>query len=467
MANKGRKFYPGDELSGAEWTKIVAEIAQSPLRVKDSQLLEALPLERLIELDAALRSSRYYYSEWAHLRPTSIAGCGRELVALASCHPNGYVREAALRAFSGSPEFLPFVIVRLPDWVAAVRSTAAELFRAQLDLLDAEAIVACLALFERVKRWERFREEYSTWLDEALRRPSAIEALRRGACSVTPAVRLRCCRLLPVLEGVASGLRDRDVAVRRWAFGAGVAVMPKDELMRRAAADSHVSIRRLAFTEELSKEQLRVFLFDRAGSIRGEAQVRFGPEAVDAYREALRCGGVSAAAVIGIGETGHRADRDWVLPLLGHVRVRVRRAAVRTVARFGCEGSEELLLRMVERDRPSVACEAASVLLRARAIGAERVWRAATRHPTGGVARRVLLRMHLAGKWERLAVYLEAAASNERDVAVALLRSWTATFNRSGIGPTAEEITRAEACFVMARERMPNELAAEIAFTLR
>lgn len=453
--------------AGAEWPKIVGQIAQSVLRLRDYQLLEALPVERVIELDVALRSGRYYSSEWWELTAASIAWREREFIALASCHPNGYIREAALRAFSGRPELFPFVIVRLSDWVEPVRAVAAALFRAQVELLDAETLVDCLGLIERVRRGERFREEYLTWLDDALRRPSSIDALRRGASLGTPAVRLRCCRLLPSVEGVERGLADNDVAVRRWAFDAAQALLPREELMRRAAADSHVSIRRLAFGAELSKEQLREFLFDRAGSIRGEAQARFGAGAVEEYRAALRNDAASATAVVGLGETGERPDRDLIVPMLSHSHVRVRRAAVRAAARFGCDGLEEVLLAMIESDRPTVLGEAASALLRERVVGAERVWRAAIRNPHEGVARRVLLRICVAGKWERLAVYLEAAGTGDCELASRLVKAWTVSFNRTAVRPSAEELSRIRERFELVRPRLPRELADEIAFTVR
>jgi hypothetical protein len=49
---------------------------------------------------------------------------------LASCHPNGYVREAALHGLSTNDErTLPFVLLRLNDWVAPIRSLALERLR--------------------------------------------------------------------------------------------------------------------------------------------------------------------------------------------------------------------------------------------------------------------------------------------------------------------------------------------------
>jgi hypothetical protein len=410
-----------------------------------------------------MRSNRYYNHEWRNLRRESIAGREPELVALASCHPSGHVREAALRAMSVSPDNLPFAILRLGDWVDAVRSVALDLFRAQADSLAAETLVAHFPLLVRV----RLGEEYSRWLDAALRRPSAADALRAGARSGIPAVRLRCCRLLAGDEGVMLGLDDGDAVVRRWAFGAAAGRLSHEELMRRAEGDADVRIRRLAFGGALTKKQLRTFLFDRARSIRGEAQTRFGPAAAEEYRGTLRSEGVSVAAVVGIGETGDRPDRELIVPLLGHASARIRRAAVRTAAGFGCEGLEAILLRIVERDRPAVSGLAASALLRERVAGAEVVWRAAVVNPQAGAARRVLSRMKVAGKWERLAVYLDAANSGQFDAAVGLIRSWTAHYNRSAIRPTALEIAVVRERFAVAKGRLPRHVADEIAFTIR
>lgn len=70
-------------------------------------------------------------------------------VALALCHPDGRIREAALRHRApGLPALLPLVAVRCSDWAAPVRERARALLRDALPGLDRDALaeVAAVAL---------------------------------------------------------------------------------------------------------------------------------------------------------------------------------------------------------------------------------------------------------------------------------------------------------------------------------
>ena len=43
------------------------------------------------------------------------------ILALGSFHPNGYYRQACLEEMAGYPGALPFLVLRLNDWVGEVR----------------------------------------------------------------------------------------------------------------------------------------------------------------------------------------------------------------------------------------------------------------------------------------------------------------------------------------------------------
>jgi hypothetical protein len=72
------------------------------------------------------------------------------VIALASMHKSGFVRERAVRLLAGRRDGgeLPLLLVRVNDWVAPVREAAGAAVRARLQPAYAVHFVRCLTLVE-------------------------------------------------------------------------------------------------------------------------------------------------------------------------------------------------------------------------------------------------------------------------------------------------------------------------------
>lgn len=164
---------------------------------------------------------------------------------------------------------------------------------------------------------------------------------------------------------------------------------------------------------------------------------------------------------------GGAEDVPAVARLMEHGSARVREAAVRALRMLGAKGQEEMLLRAVERDVPSVVREAAMWLLADRGRSAV-VWNAAKRNGDAQVRRNVLRMKSNAGKWEKLRVFLDAAASDDAgvsDCGVEMLSDWCGRFNET-FTPASDEDLRV--CReLMAQRALPGGLAGRLEFLLR
>ena len=58
-------------------------------------------------------------------------GC-RALLICGSAHPNGYFREYCLKLLANERDVLQFILLRMNDWVPAIRLTAMKLLPEQL-----------------------------------------------------------------------------------------------------------------------------------------------------------------------------------------------------------------------------------------------------------------------------------------------------------------------------------------------
>jgi hypothetical protein len=468
---------------------------QTEARSTIRRLFERLPLEQLPALDEALRSGWAHVEDWYGLKPSvkKLKGRGPDdfiLLALMSAHRSGYVRAEVIHSLGkdSSEMAIPFLLVRLVDWVEPVRRAA------DLELIDklqpqyGSIFVQCLALLERLSEQTRFRPAYREWVRELLKRPACAEQVTAGLDSNQRAVRRACYPIaasnpaLNVKSVLDRALVESDVAIRRWAFASGPALWPGDEIdwTRRAADDTYPPIRQAAFDSlartEVSSGEISKFLFDRCTGIRRACQAlcmgRFGIAPVEIYREGLASGNSrrTEIAARGLAETGSQEDGRLLLDLLDHRSARVRSAAVHGLGVLKVELIEEKLLERISSDSRSVAREATSVLLLRKSVSPGAISAAAKQNPDEQAQLAVLRQMWRAGKWVQLRLYLESAASDNRELAECALERlavWESQFNRTFVQPSVSEPVELLVLAHRVESRLPAELAKRITFIVQ
>jgi HEAT repeat protein len=468
---------------------------QAEARSAIRNLFERLPQEQLPALDEGLRAAWAHVEDWYGVKPSVKKLKGHDpddlvLLALMSTHRSGYVRAEAIHSLGkdSSGTAIPFLLLRLVDWVEAVRRAA------DLELIDklqpqyGGIFVRCLGLLERLSEHTRFRPAYREWVNELLKRSACAEQVAAGLDSNQRAVRRACYPLAagnPALS--AKNVLDRalvepDVAIRRWAFSLGPALWPGDEIdwMRLAANDAYPPIRQGAFEAlartEVSSEELSKFLFDRCTGIRRSCQAlcveRFGLVPVLVYCEALAGGNSKRTeiAVRGLAETGSREDGRRLLGLLNHHSARVRSAAVHSLGVLNVEQIEGKLLERISSDSRSVAREATSVLLQRELVSPGAISNAAKQNPDGQAQLAVLRQMWRAGKWIQLRLYLDSAASDNRKMAECALERlavWESQFNRTFVQPSVGEPAELLVLAHRVESRLPADLAKRITFIVQ
>lgn len=149
-------------------------------------------------------------------------------LAVALCHRDGRIREAALQQAVGHPALLPLVVVRCADWVGQVRERARELLRASLDVETGVALAPLILLFGR-----RGRGAFAIELVGGVLRPASREQLAPLFVHPDRAVR-RFVHRLAVEEGLLSpgelaraAARDTDAVVQNLCAEAALAAVAK------------------------------------------------------------------------------------------------------------------------------------------------------------------------------------------------------------------------------------------------
>ncbi|MFC3576479.1 hypothetical protein ACFOZ0_24975 [Streptomyces yaanensis] len=261
-------------------------------------------------------------------------------LALALCHWDGRIRQAALERVADHPGLLPLVVVRCSDWAPQVREDAR---RRLAEALDAKTAVRLMPLVLRVGR--RGRGDFATDLADRLLRAASPEILAPLYTDPDRVVRRYMYRLavdegfLSAAELARAAARDTDAVVQSLCADAALAAVADsgahDDVLEPLLAARSPRARAAGVTalRRAGRPEVAVgFLGDRSGVVRACARYvvrQFGVDPLPWYQE--RCAdpeGVPPGAVIGLAECGGRADAEVLRALLGHPVAGVRARAV-------------------------------------------------------------------------------------------------------------------------------------------
>jgi len=460
-------------------------------------IFDRMPIDLLPLLDESLRRGWSQLQYWYGLKPKDAKALHPHsqddwlFLALLSCHRDGFVRVEAVQTLGSAPPeiAIPFLMIRIVDWVREVRLAADLKLLDQMKSAHGRVFVGCLGLLDRLSSNSRYRVGLTARVESYLKGPEHAEALAFGLNSSNHSVRRRSFVLALEAPGLSKrsviekALNHPDVVVRKWAFQEGPLHCPGDWInwAERAARDPYGPIRRTAYdafaaTIPKSPDDYERFLLDRSTEIRLACQSLYTSLLADSpagfYRKAVEGANPKKLEVDirGFSETGSKEDRSFVRGFLTSRSARVRRASIQALGRFGAAGEENVLLQIVTSDTRSVARDAAAVLLRARTVAAYTVWSSATANPNKFVPLAVIRLFKSASKWQQIKIYLQAVMSPEPDLsecAVGMVSSWVLRFNRSFAQPSGTEMETASTLLETARLRLPASLQTELDFLLK
>lgn len=333
------------------------------------EALGATDPEAWLELDAEARA----------VRPTAPVGQSRDrarVPALALCHRDGRVREAALEQVADARDLLPLLVVRTADWAGPVRTRARELLPALLAGSEPADLVPVTALTLRLARRERggfALETLASFLRTA--RPALLEPLltapdrrsRRFAFGL--AVERG---LLPASRLALAAAADDDAVVQNLCAEAALALDPTGDDVITPLLRARCPAARSAGVTALRRAgrhgEARPYLTDRSGQVRACARyvLRQGGIQPHPLYRALCADpadhGIPGWAPLGLAECGESADAELLWPLTTHLMPSVRARAVAGLRLLG-RSDVERLRPLLDDPTPAVAREAAAALL--------------------------------------------------------------------------------------------------------
>lgn len=466
------------ELSGdgAELHRFMTRLAPVELAMLDHQVR-----------GADWRVNGFGNELWGNLRPAGVARLAQSesassLLGLASLHSIGYIREAAVAALAGlqTGAELPFLLLRLNDWVAPVRAAAAAAILRRLAPANAPAFLANLRVIHRLQNCGQVDPTIIAAMMELLKRPECEAILQTGMSANDRVVRRLSFQLAVEARPANRStvfrtlLADPDGTTRHFVVRQCLPGFPPEELPGLVAPlllDRFMPIRRaalLALAEhrpDSAAEAVRQALLDGHGAIREVARYYSSLAGATDLRAfylaaiASATGARQAAAIRGLGETGLSGDSARLIPFLHSPRPVIRGAATCALGKLDAEKHLATLVQLLSDPSYRVSAAALPPLVaRARQIPLETL-ESLLLHAKCLHVRRNALRLILHhGKWRKLPALLTACDDSDPRIgssAMAALINWREHYNQSFAEPTRLDYDRILAQLPKVKAQLP------------
>jgi len=471
-------------------------VADAAIHAVHHLLSQATP-DDLAWLDEEMRV-RLIFGPWAVLQPPgvdSLAGYQDKrsvLLKLASFHGYGFVRQRAVEALARQQDSaeLPYLLIRTNDWVVQVRQAAQQAIEDRLDPRYAPAFVENIELVIRLARSERgdcrglIKRVYGL-----IGSQQARPALRSGMTSQNRTVRRVSYDLafstgfIDIHELLALARRECDHLLHINVAKHAIETLDGSELRETLTGllrDQFVAVRQIALEAlarrfpELARAPLEMALLDSSISLRETARFQLrrtgGMDFAAFYREAIRTGASLYGAILGLGETGTPDDAGQLLPFLQHETIRVRKAALRAVARLAGDRYAGQLFQAMSSDHPGLSRTACEVLLdRPYTLDPNELYALFSGHPCPHVRRNALLLFGKLGKWQSLPYLIRTQGvkdSQLSEMAHRMLQRWLMKSNCSFASPTTTQLHDARQALQECGNRLSEAERRELAFIL-
>ncbi|MEO8351707.1 MAG: HEAT repeat domain-containing protein [Chthoniobacteraceae bacterium] len=466
-------------------------------------LFTRIPPELLPTLDERIRADSYWAcptDRWRKLAAGAIdrlrKGPTHALVlGLASCHGSGYVRQSAItrldREITSGLE-IPFLLLRLNDWVSSVRHVAEQSIERRLTDSHRAAYLQNLALVARLRSRLRASKSPTLARIEALLRADTA-ALVRGALASEGRVARRFGLSLALDALCGTDAYDRGAALEQvigsndpavrlqatcWLTQPTAPLDLQHQILPRLLDDRFVAVRRVALGWCAAREpqlhllRLREALLDESCTIRSIAQFHLPKlepiDLRDFYRTAVRQRDPRSlnAALGGLGETGRTDDAELVVPSVDAPEPKIRKAALGALAKLALEAHVEIFIGALQAGSPGVSRQARLALNRhAQSVGADRLAAIFADSPHPHVRRQALSLINRLPKWQKLPLLIEIYGGSEdsaQRTAESFLRSWLWTYNRTHqVQPTKPEIARLRLAIATHGSKFERRLGVE------
>ena len=458
------------------------------------ETLDSLSFDGIVRIDAQIRqtTSMEWSINWCDLNisnfftPQMDAQDKRALTIFASFNPNGFIREQAVKLLQSHDGTLPFIMLRLNDWVSQVRQAASTAFSYRLQRLSGGELLAALPFAEKLKWGGRgSHAEYTNSFFLLLTAPEHLPDLMIGLESKEVRTRKICVNALfgvspPRIELALERLTcEPEPFLRATIFrklnGIGHCL---DDAVDVFLRDRYPLNRMLAFQYLLDTNTDGVYdvaknlLLDKSAAIRETAQKIIHEQTPEFdfrafYLDSL--GQSTTAAIYGLGEKGQKDDTAVLSGYLDDNRVSVVKSSMASLMKLDGERYNGPITGMLDDPRVGVAKTARNLVMKMVLPDYEKVKEIFSTTRYEHTRLKCLDILFAAPKWSRIIHMLEALAYDDeqiREKSLVAIKRWLFSFNRSFALPSDKQSEEIRRLISTLSGVLGSKIANEILFVL-
>jgi len=408
------------------------------------------------------------------------------ILKLGTFHYNGYFREKCMEYAAEYEGSLPFLMLRVNDWVEVIRERAFLLVQSRLKQCPPEEIILSLPCFERIKNSGRRKAEYiyclekeiEQFLGKTIRRIN-IDKINRYEIFVRNCIYryisktavFEIDRMEQLVDGAKDSYAKRILIqgiLKNYECGENKL---KEYLHNKSVIVRRCALEKLYYRLRNTWRGIEELLLDESKKIREEVSYIIEKHTdfniLDFYFQKLN-EGAAAIPILGVGEHGTSREGERIVPFLEADEPKITKAALTACGQLIGAGDEELYWKYLSDRRPGVAKQAYLVIKRLEIrYGAERLYKEYQRN-SGFVQRKYFLNLLLnEPSWSRLPFLLLLFDSGAENPAMEY-KIYEKITQRSMYAKVsvqqAEEIRRV---FGLMGDRLPERLKKEIEMDLK
>lgn len=305
------------------------------------------------------------------------------LLGVASLNSSGYIREKALRILSGvrSSDSVPYVLLRLNDWVLPVRNLAENILNNMLTKDNIEVFIENSYLVDKLQyvlRADLLNERQR--IVDFLKDDSVKDKIKKSLGHPQVKTRLFCYRLLmdrPSYDEdvIYSALKDKSFEIRMWLVDAikGIDYVKKLPVIAKLLNDKSAKVATsvLRNFEDIVcielREDLKKLVVSEYASVRDEARFiarkhLFIEDFAAYYRKQL-CDNPTVGALVGLGETGIKSDFELVKSFYAFDNGKIRLAAMTAMWYLSRDEAISYVLKELDSVIPKIKKTARKITL--------------------------------------------------------------------------------------------------------
>lgn len=404
-----------------------------------------------------------------------------------SFHPNGYLREMAINSLAknyNSSE-IPFLLIRINDWVPQIRIASLNAFDKILSSSDAKYLAAAIPLIKRLENCSRI--SHTDFVNRVLIKLAGDKSAILFGLKCTDNETRRYCFKIAIdskqfsnNELLAIIQKDKNGHVRSYGLKQLEELLSKDEIrtvipqffndkfarVRIAALDLYCK-----YFLDNAGELLKVQLLSDFRSARETAQFylkKLGFRVIhDFYIEALPS--CSVGAILGLSEIGQKNDYKLILPFLTNARIKIVRASIRAISKLGGADATDELLKYLEDSRNGVSKEVTKHILAGNSCNLKEIENIYLKSDFQHVKENSLRILCSGSPWDSLPFIIESYSSINmglKNVGTEALKKWLERITHVYTKPTDKQKINIFKAIENNREKLDSNLIEKIEFNV-